>query len=181
MLKAESIHLRRQRDAAGQVTGGFSTADAGENGAVVLLARAPAEGNGAFIAKGTTSIQCEKSKDMTGLTGKDFDGARAKLLSLPKGTISCLSLETRKIENVNYQFADGMIRLQNESYALNSAKLEILTLHEGASTLSYTLVSRDDRTVMIMLDAHGQLTSIDVTGKGSALYACDRELNDKGA
>ncbi len=131
------------------------------------------QGHTAVAGKGQASLSCEKSKEQIALTGKSLYTVYAKELDAAPRTIRCVKVGELKMSDLNYQFSNGVAKLQEDNFDL--AKMdEHLALMNGSSVLSYT-ASTDASEINIILDKFGKLISVQAKGKSGQVYSCPIE------
>ncbi|MDQ1832153.1 hypothetical protein [Massilia scottii] len=114
-------------------------------------------------------VQCKVTKPIK-LSSQSLYASYAYLMDA-KTTIKCLNSGTLNFDDVAYQVAKGVLKIGDETYDLNTLKMETVNIGSD-KRMSYLGQTPDDRSIMVFLDPQGKVSNLQVNGKGDKAFAC---------
>ncbi|ATQ77772.1 hypothetical protein CR152_27180 [Massilia violaceinigra] len=114
--------------------------------------------------------QCKVTKPIK-LSSQSLYASYAYLMDA-KTTIKCLNSGTFSFDDVAYQVAKGVLKIGDETYDLNTLKMETVNIGSD-KRMSYLGQTPDERSIMVFLDPQGKVSNLQVNGKGDKAFACD--------
>jgi len=164
--------LMRSRDDKGDYSA-LATLSVDDDKGGMLSLQAGKE-NGASLARGDTGIMCSKTTASNQLNAQPLYLALAKAVNGRKQTIGCLDTKNLLVRrNTDFEFADGVVRIGDESFDMKAAVSEGFTVHDGGETVALAVVMPEERTLNAMFDGAGKLTHVQAHKKQESTYFCD--------
>ena len=112
LVKSAQTTLTHRRTAGGAST--LMVEGIGNDFMVKLTSGDDGQGHTAVFGKGSSTLSCEQSKDAIALTGKNLYAVYAKELDSAPRPIRCVVAGELKMGDLNYQFGNGVAKLQED-------------------------------------------------------------------
>lgn len=129
-------------------------------GTLALRSGDQGQGSRVSVKHNGRQLECAQSPDTIGLTNQSLHTLYAHVLGLPRNKLTCVDFAPNiGSGDLRYAYKDGVLQLNDTVYELAKFE-ETVTLHDGFSSFTYSILGDDGGKMALTLDSAGQILEI---------------------
>lgn len=175
--QTKSIQLMRNLDPDGTHRASAALTGPEDGPTLQLMTGGKDAANIASISAKGRQLTCNTTAPIHTLNGKPLHVSLAKLVDVPGQKIKCLNADNMlKQYEVTIRMGDGTAAIGDRKFDLSKAEMEMASLDDGASNLSYQFTMPGGQVISLVYGAANQVKAAVGMGADAASFSCNTDL-----